>query len=267
MVFLATRENHHSKRSTGRTMIRIFVLAGQSNMVGAGITGQIPKAQRTTPQNVRLFEDGSWRDLLWRDAFGPEFTFAKEISTAFPNDQIVLCKVAQGGANLYYDWNPDGVSKGSEDDYRGPLYPKLIAELETLTTQLSTTQDPWEFSGMVWMQGERDSVFEFMAQAYEGNFVAFVEAIRRDTGNGELPFIIGQIAPRIYRLEEVRFQHAFRHVVQEAQQQVSCSNPLIELVETRDLPQSDNLHFDTGGQMELGKRFAKAYLLNLRKRI
>ena len=248
-------------------MIRVFLLGGQSNMAGAGIAAQIPEAQRTMPQNVRLFEDDAWRDLLWQDRFGPEVGFAKGIAGAFPNDQIVLCKVARGGANLYYDWNPDGISRGPEDEYRGPLYPKLIAELEALTTQLSTTQDPWEFSGMLWMQGERDSVFEFMAHAYEDNFVVFVEAIRRDTGNRELPIITGQIAPRIYRLEEGRFTHAFRHVVQEAQQQASCSDPLIKLVETRDLPQSDNLHFDTGGQMELGKRFAQAYLLTVKKRI
>lgn len=243
-------------------MVKVFVLAGQSNMTGAGITAQIPEAEKATPENVSLFEDGTWRDLLWRDAFGPEVSFSKEISAAFPDDQVVLCKMARGGANLYYDWNPDGFSKGSEDEYRGPLYPKLTAELEALSIQLSSTDTPWEFAGMLWMQGERDSVFEFMAQAYERNLVAFVAAIRRDTGNRNLPFIVGQIAPRVYQLKEGRFSHAFRRIVQEAQQQVSCSDPLIKLVETLDLPQSDNLHFDTGGQMELGRRFANVYRLN-----
>ena len=110
------------------------------------------------------------------------------------------------------------------------------------------------------MQGERDSVFEFMAESYESNLTDFINAVRRATGNDYLPFIIAQIEPRVYRLEDKQFQHAFRHIVQEAQRAVASSNPSVELVETIDLPQSDNLHFDTGGQLELGRRFTEAYL-------
>lgn len=105
-------------------MIRVFLLAGQSNMRGAGITAEIA-GRVTPPATVRLFDDGAWRDLLWQERFGPECGFALDIAAAFPDDQIVLCKVARGGANLYYDWNPDGVSKGPEDACRGPLYPLL----------------------------------------------------------------------------------------------------------------------------------------------
>jgi len=159
-----------------------------------------------------------------------------------------------------HDWNPDGVSQGPEDEYRGPLYPKLIEALETLNAQFSSSSESFEWSGMMWMQGERDSVFEFMAESYEKNLTDFINAVRRDTGNDNLPFVIAQIAPRVYRLEEGRFQHAFRHIVQKAQRAVASSNRLVEFVETIDLPQSDNLHFDTGGQLELGKRLAEAYL-------
>ena len=231
-------------------------------MVGAGITEQIPSAMGTPPQNVRLFEDGAWRKLLWRDRFGPEVTFGREISAAFPDDPLVLCKVARGGANLTYDWNPDGISKGPEDAYRGPLYPKLTAAIETLRADLDSAGEPYGFCGVIWMQGERDSVFEFMAKSYERNLVALIATFRRDTDSSKLPVILGQIAPRVYCLEEGRFQHAFRCTVQEAQRRVSRLDPLVELVETMDLPQVDNLHFDTGGQIELGKRVAQAWLLN-----
>ena len=50
-------------------MIRIFLLAGQSNMAGAGVTAEVPEAF-TCPANVRLFQEGQWRDLLWREQFG-----------------------------------------------------------------------------------------------------------------------------------------------------------------------------------------------------
>lgn len=248
-------------------MIGVFLLAGQSNMLGAGVSTEIPTAHKIPPQNVRLFEEGAWRDLIWRDSFGPEVGFSMEIASAFPDDQIVLCKVARGGSNLFYDWNPDGVSKGPEDVYRGPLYPKLMTALETVKAELTSTDESTGISGVLWVQGERDSVFEFMAESYEANLTSFIAAIRRDTELDGLPVTIGQIAPRMYELEEGRFRHAFRSVVQEAQQRVSCSDPLVELVETMDLPQSDNLHFDTGGQMELGARLARAWLLRARRRL
>ena len=241
-------------------MIRIFLLAGQSNMVGAGVREEIPTPFKSVPKNVRFFEGGGWKDLLWRDRFGPEIGLAHRIAGAFPDDAIVLCKVAASGANLYYDWNPDGTSRGPEDEYRGPLYPKLMEAVRGLKTELAGENDSVEISATVWMQGERDSVFEFMAEAYGRNLRDFIACLRRDTGNGELPFLIGQIAPRSYLLEEGRFRHGSRKIVQEAQRRVAASDSSVELIEALDLPQSDNLHFDTGGQLELGKRFAEAYL-------
>jgi Carbohydrate esterase, sialic acid-specific acetylesterase len=244
-------------------MNRLFLLAGQSNMVGAGVTAEIPAALREPPPNVRLFEEGQWRELLWRERFGPEVGFAGEISSAFPEDGIVLCKVARGGANLHYDWNPDGVSQGPEDGYRGPMYPKLVEALRTVAAQLDSQEQPWECSALLWMQGERDAVFEHMANAYEANLGAFIASVRKDTRTPELPVILGQVSPRKYDLEKGGFQHAFRKTVQEAQRSLASGDPLVELVETLDLPQSDNLHYNTGGQLVLGRRFARAYLRDL----
>jgi hypothetical protein len=213
---------------------------------------------------VRLFEDGQWQELLGRDHFGPEVGFAQAIAPAFPHDRIVLCKVARGGGNLFYDWNPDGISRGPEDEYRGPLYPKLTSALASLRDQLASENEDAAVSALIWMQGERDSVFEFMAESYAGNLAAFIAAVRRDTGNARLPVILIQIAPRVYRLEDGRFQHAFRRTVQAAQQAVAAADPMVTLVETTDLPQCDNLHFDTGGQLELGKRCAEALVSTVR---
>ena len=240
-------------------MLHIFLLAGQSNMTGAGITAEIPPEQKTCPANVRLFEDGQWQDLLRHDQFGPEVGLAHELSLLLKDDQIVLCKVAAGGANLYYDWNPDGVSRGPEDLYRGPLYPILSRAIATITSELSAAGTPGKISGLFWMQGERDSVFEFMAESYEKNLTDFIANVRTNAENRELPVILGKISPRVYSLKEKRFQHPFRRIVQHAQQAVADADPLVSLVETTDLPQADNLHFDTGGQLELGKRFARAY--------
>lgn len=241
-------------------MVRLFILAGQSNMVGAGVTAELPEKFRTTPPNMRLSEGGEWRELLWHDRFGPELGFGRAVSEALPDDEVVLLKVARSGANLYYDWNPDGVSKGPEDTYRGPLYPVLMSQLEALKNELAEAHQFVELSAMLWMQGERDSVIEVMADTYEANLTAFIKQVRRDTGHGTLPFLLGQIAPRCYLMDEQKFRHEFRERVQEAQRRVADADPWAEFVRSADLPQSDNLHFDTAGQVELGRRFARAYL-------
>ena len=241
-------------------MVRLFILAGQSNMNGGGNTAEIPSCRKTPPGNVHLYQDSEERPLLSRERFGPEIGFAQVLASAFPDDDIVLYKLGRSGANLYYDWNPDGKSQGPEDKYRGPLYSMLFTEVEALRQRYAVGNTLPEVSGMVWMQGERDAVFEVMAHAYERNLTAFLSAVRRDTGNRKLPVMIGQIAPRQYRLDDNTFQHPFRHVVQQAQRTVASADALVELVETTDLPQNDNLHFDTAGQLLLGRRSANAYL-------
>ncbi len=235
-----------------------FLLAGQSNMVGAGITAELPEALRATPPNVGLYEDGAWRDLTWRERFGPEVGFAHAVASAQPDEPIVLCKVAAGGANLQYDWNPDGVSRSDEDTYRGPFYPRLTAAMAEVASALAG--EPFAFAALLWMQGERDSVFESMARAYEANLAGLVAAVRRDAGRADLPALIAQVAPRRYELAEERFFHAWRHLVWDAQRRFAAADPHAVYIETLDLPQCDNLHFDTAGQLLLGRRFAQAYL-------
>jgi hypothetical protein len=239
---------------------RTFILAGQSNMAGAGVPKELPPPLAALPARVRLFEEGQERDLLWRPRFGPEIGLAHELARAFPDDPIILCKVARGGANLHYDWNPDGVSQGPEDEYRGPLYPRLLEALRALPAAIGLPRHPLQVCGLVWMQGERDSVFEFMARAYSKNLTAFIAAIRRDTSQAGLPCILAEVSPRVYRLAEGRFQHAFREVVREAQHTVARQDSRVGLVETMDLPQCDNLHFDTAGQILLGQRCARSLL-------
>ena len=223
-------------------------------MVGSGArSSELPQSVRDRCSTVQLLEDGDIHQMLWKKTFGPEVGVAEWAAEAFPDDRVVFAKVAQGASNLYYDWNPDGVSRGDEDAYRGPLYPRLVDAYEKLAKET----DQSRVAGFFWMQGERDSVFEFMARAYHERLGELVEAVRDLVGWPTLPVVIGQIAPRVYRLEQQKFHHTHRATVQQAQRDLAEQENHVALAESADLPQSDNLHFDTGGQLELGRRFAK----------
>jgi len=94
----------------------------------------------------------------------------------------------QGGRNLHYDWNPDGVSRGPEDAYRGPMYPELTRSYAEVCAALAGEGVDSTLSALLWMQGERDSVFGFMADRYASNLRRFTAAVRSDFGVPDLPF-------------------------------------------------------------------------------
>ncbi len=239
-------------------MPKIVLLAGQSNMAGAGVSAELPDAYQSAPAGIRLFEDGEFRALIWRETFGPEVGFAHAVANAGITD-VVLCKHARGGANLFYDWNPDGVSKDEEkDEYRGPLYPQLLAALTQLCEEFE--DDEIDVAGVLWVQGERDSVFSFMAHAYEDNLAGLLAALRQDTGTAELPFVLGRVSPRMVNLSSLRHQHAYRTIVRDAQVYVTVQDPYAGWVDTDDLPTGDNLHYTTPGQLLLGRRLAAVWL-------
>jgi hypothetical protein len=62
-------------------MVEMYILAGQSNMQGAGKTNEIPKTFKKLSENIKLFEDGEFREVLHKENFGPEFGFASALKT------------------------------------------------------------------------------------------------------------------------------------------------------------------------------------------
>lgn len=83
---------------------------------------------------------------------------------------------------------------------------------------------------------------------------------QRDFGAPALPFLIAQICPRIIELDTLRHRHPCREPVRESQEAVAQADPYVALIPTDDLPESDNLHFDTAGLIVLGRRYARAYV-------
>ena len=81
---------------------KVFILAGQSNMVGWGDSLKIPADRRGGNQRVLMFEQGKWQPLkpvqkaqkhqekfgMTEFSFGPEIAFADEIAKAWPDETI-----------------------------------------------------------------------------------------------------------------------------------------------------------------------------------
>jgi lysophospholipase L1-like esterase len=235
---------------------RLFLLAGQSNMAGHGRYDELPPGDDgALPPNVTIAAvslDVHLRPL--EGGFGPELTLARNLAAAHPGETLLLIKYAVEGSSLL-DWAPDWDAKAAAQtghpEY-GPLYRRL---LELVAAKREDPQHTaCQPAAVFWMQGERDALFLQAAAAYEANLAALIEALRTDLGAPVLPFLVGQVDPPGDR-------YPAAELVRAAQAAVARKLPGVYLVRTDGLSRrADGLHYDTAGQLELGRGFASAYL-------
>jgi hypothetical protein len=228
--------------------VKVYLLAGQSNMVGFGENNALPTELKQPQTDVQIFHGGGWgylRPGLGKDgnSFGPEITFGRDMADALPHDRIALIKVAWGGTNLMQQWRPP-LAGGQV----GPLYTDFM---NIVTGALASLGSDYEIAGMAWMQGESDSNPLEWAEAYEQNLTFFIQSIRLDLNVPNMPFVIGQITDSSTWI--------YGAIVMQAQYNVSETVPNTAMVYTSDLPH-DGVHYYTAGVMTLGSRFAEKML-------
>lgn len=243
---------------TPKPRLWVFVLAGQSNMVGLGVNAELSAADAAPIANSHIYytddnthgntNTGRWMSPVQpgfgvlTTHFGPELTFARRVRQLWPDRTIAILKVAVGGTALYDRW----------DARNGDLYNLLVQEIQTQMTDLHVAWRP-QMVGFVWMQGESDA-FEDHADAYYLNFVEFLRSLREDASQPLLPITAGLIAPQGGWPEAATVRAATTRVA-------DLLGPM-EVVETNDLPMhpDDVAHYNTGSQLILGARFADSLL-------
>jgi alpha-galactosidase len=204
--------------------VKVFILAGQSNMEGHGFIKADPKRnegkgsleyvarQPATADKFKhlLTTDGKWavRDDVWihyldrkgkltagfgvkEDRIGPELGFGFVIGDAF-EEPVLLIKLAWGGKSLAKDFRPP--RSGGEV---GPYYKKIVertkAVLKDLKKEFPELGDRgYELAGFAWHQGWNDRINQAFNDEYEKNMANFIRDIRKDLGVKDLPFVIAE---------------------------------------------------------------------------
>ena len=153
-----------SKLTAADDVVRVFIFAGQSNMVGSDskikdIDNFPPFRGLGTPQNDVLFtyilgrEDKTTSDG-WvslqpvNNGFGPELSFARKVTAAI-DAPIAIIKCAAGGTHLGGDWNPDEPSGFK-------MYPLTLNLIQDSLAQLDEMNIRYRIEGFMWHQGEND---------------------------------------------------------------------------------------------------------------
>lgn len=215
---------------------RVYLLLGQSNMSGQGKVTELTAGHKRLPKNVKLYLHGKLVKIVNLSKFGPEVAFAHSISKKYPRASIRLIKFAPGGSSMK-NWTLKA---------RGRHYDTLVKQVKK-----SNEGKMPQINGVLWMHGERDSKSVQLANHYKQYLQTFINMLQRDFRNNRIPFAIARIS----------IPEAFRSAVpniRTAQEQMAKSSPYIKMISTDDLSKTnDQVHFDTKGQLALGKRFAQ----------
>lgn len=263
-------------------MVKMFVMAGQSNMAGRGPAEKLPERFREPPANVRFdyvcsfgaseridpelqrketgttdpHRSSGWTRLrpAPRHAdspdshFGPELGFGHELARRWPDTHLAIVKHGRGATNLAEDWAPDAMTGRR-------LYREMLDQIRESRARLEKEGTLGELSGFVWVQGEADTTRREWAEGYARNLTALIDRLRKDLDAPRLPVLIvltgeGKMSSTMLFAETVR----------RAQREFVAADPCAGLVSGDDLGLLDGVHYDAEGQIELGQRLAEAYV-------
>lgn len=256
--------------------VKIVLLAGQSNMAGAGNFDALSDADKArvveVSQRVNLvYNRGESTPLSYNYAqyqfdkrgygnvFGPEIFIGVTLAEAYPEDEFLLIKRAQGGTSLYGAWNPHWTAEkaaqaeNTEAKQKMKLVEEHMALIASQIARLEQEGRDYEIIGMAWMQGENDGARQERAVAYEENLKSLIKTYRDTYDLPQMPFVMGQINSRYGKWADGPA------TVRQAQADVADADEHCAVLRTStdeswsDYPKtSDNVHYDEVGQKRLG---------------
>jgi hypothetical protein len=204
--------------------VKVFLLAGQSNMEGQGFIAAdakrnggkgslefLVKNAATAAKFKHLVDaNGKWvtRDDVFihylerkgpltvgygaRDTLiGPELGFGFVVGDSI-EEPVLLIKLAWGGKSLAKDFRPP--SSGGEV---GPYYQEIVKRTKALLGDWKTNfpqfaNRGYEIAGFGWHQGWNDRINQQYNDEYEKNLANFIRDIRKDLGVPKLSFVVAE---------------------------------------------------------------------------
>lgn len=197
-IYLIVCNNPLLRAAEATKTVKVFILAGQSNMEGQAVVDLDGKnynngkgtlnALFSDPNKAKLVkhlktDKGEWavRNDVWVryqrergpllagplslgfSVYGDKHHFGPELQFGHIvgdhfTNQVLLIKTAWGGKSLYQDFRPP-----SSGDKVGPYYTKMLADVRLALAHLKTDfpayeGQGYELAGFVWYQGWNDGV-------------------------------------------------------------------------------------------------------------
>ena len=213
--------------------LRVFWLAGQSNMQGQGVVdfdhpkhynggrGILKNVMKTSEHADRyrhiVDANGDW---IVRDDVFIRYQTKEELKTGglsigftgyggkhhigpefqlghlagdAYDDPVLLIKTAWGGKSIHKDFRPP-----SAGGTTGEFFTKMLAEYREALAKLSDefphlAKRKPVLGGFVWFQGWNDMFNDDARNNYQANLVHLINDIRKEVGQPDLPVVIGEL--------------------------------------------------------------------------
>jgi hypothetical protein len=206
--------------------VKVFILAGQSNMEGQGVVsmdgerdynggkGNLVWSMKNSKSAEKMKklknEKGEWvvrEDVqisfkagdkvrkgglsVGYTGYGGSSHIGPELGFGFVmgdhfEEPVLLIKTAWGGKSLFVDFRPPG-SGGQV----GPYYTKMVEEVHAALADLGDQK--YEIAGFVWQQGWNDMVTRPAIPEYAQNLVNLVKDLRREFKAPDMPVVVGEL--------------------------------------------------------------------------
>lgn len=247
----------------------VFILAGQSNMVGRALNNSTDTARLAYDINAwQLRQSNTIGEPTWLTSYDAtdkndlnhvddgrndsnaavgiahRFSTQYRVAVTGRGNRILFVPVATGGTGFASNnWNPGD-----------PQYEYAIERANYALSLPNTT-----LKGILWHQGERD-VFDGNTANYEDQLDAMIAAMRSDiTGGTDCPFVLGGMVPS-YVAAPVGGGTAgdaaiIQAIIEDTPNRVSnCA-----YASSATMTAGDGIHFDAASTVTMGERYYTAW--------
>ncbi|MEH0153286.1 sialate O-acetylesterase [Limibacter armeniacum] len=279
------------QKKAEKDTVKVFLLAGQSNMDGYGYNKDLPSNLKSKFKNVWIFHGnsaaddqveggsvGQWEQLQpghgvgftatekknnHADRFGLEMTFAKKLQELYPNEKIALIKYSRGGTSIdsmaarYAGcWTPDFDGKTGINQYDHALA-TIRNAYSVKDIDGDGKEDILKPAGILWMQGESDGDYnEEVAYRYHDNLKQLMDLLRASLLTDDLPVVIGKITDSFNDKEDGAVWN-YGDIVRYAQEKFVRTDSKAAIVRTTKFYEySDPWHYTSAGYIDMGEQFA-----------
>ncbi|MCD6347781.1 MAG: T9SS type A sorting domain-containing protein [Bacteroidales bacterium] len=246
-----------TRQEKSQRKVRVFVLAGQSNMEGYGMIDDPENDPGSLIDVIQNDVDGNWSEIgevgnwntlegaslyfarsedtvranvtvgqgAYSDLIGAELMFAYQVDEYF-DDPVLIIKIAWGGKSLAVDFRSP--SAGGET---GESYNSMIQTVQDVTHNLGREfpdigVSDFEISGFAWFQGWNDGASDTFLNEYESNLYHLVNDVRNDLGNPDLPIVIASSGQGGFERSNDLWVQNMQNIVSVAQENVGCNDSI-----------------------------------------
>jgi len=242
-----------TRQEKSPSKLRVFILAGQSNMQGHGSIDDPESDPGSLIEVIQNDTEGDWSQIGtlgdWTtldktylyyaknndtirtnitvgqgansNLIGPELMFAHQLDDYY-DDPVLIIKTAWGGKSLAVDFRPP-----SAEGMTGVYYNNMMDIVNNVTSNLTTefpniSQTQFEISGFAWFQGWNDGASQSFLDEYESNLTHLLNDVRNDLGIADLPIVVASSGHGGYATTNDGWVQDMQNIVSVAQEAVAC---------------------------------------------